>query len=72
MEEKPVVSEPLRECKFVVHVPKYEDRPDMHYIKEKIARKSCYFLMSSEQSKDNFAVASETSPAKCLSFTNSY
>ena len=33
MEEKPVVSEPLRECKFVVHVPKYEDRPDMHYIK---------------------------------------
>ena len=35
MEEKPVVSEPLRECKFVVHVPKYEDRPDMHYIKEK-------------------------------------
>ena len=36
MEEKPVVSEPLRECKFVVHVPKYEDRPDMHYIKEKI------------------------------------
>ena len=36
MEEKPVVSEPLRECKFVVHIPKYEDRPDMHYIKEKI------------------------------------
>ena len=36
MDVKPEVSEPLRECKFVVHVPKYGNRPDMHYIKEKI------------------------------------
>ena len=29
-------TEVLRECKFVVHIPKYLDRPDMHYVKEKL------------------------------------
>lgn len=27
-------SDIIRECKFAMHIPKYENRPDLHYIKE--------------------------------------